>query len=999
MLTMTEHEHLTGSFGRGYTGRMSESGVDVLQRSRPIPDGSLLEALDAARAQPRPERPTEPQSWESMYAKHKRTDQWIAEQEKKIFRETTENEKPPNIPKYVLRKESNWEKFGWTESDRKLVEERLEEVFKYSERFHLNLHTPEGRKQYKNMINNTMDILLASGKTPEEIVRNLTKSNLEEQRDLVERDPELSRRGIGEAKKEAWAQIFALTGIIGSDKNQDYLYRFVYTDVFRDDLYSRFSREKPSNLYELAWQITAAEQKDSEKKFGVNGDYPILEMRVEKDVDGNTNGRYVVNQANFIRWMRERIMHWQDQAPDEYVDYFSKVQLEKDYSPVTLGSIINNAALYFTDETGQYFGDLAKQTLLEPWILNEIRKYHIIYKSVMPSDKKLVEQMGEMFALNKFTKEAAGKNMAYYLSTFALDFGSKYSDSTVGGAWNTMFLAYYNLADFEGLQEVLGKDSSFFTRKGIEAAIQKAIKKKLGNTYTLSSGAEKLLGSGLGNFEKAFTDKDGKKVDTVQDPEAFIKLVNYFATMGPNNKTKYVIEQALKDAITEQYDFHSKEGNTEEIDKHSLNLAALIAEAHTLFTGAGAKNDPNAAGFNALSKLHNLENYRRKMATEARGNAMGNPFTVAQFKMLAVDWARATRVSEAQKSDGLDKDGKPIMRTKTYLEVMEELRALDKRFAAVRKGLTSELDKLKAQHGAESPQALAKQREIEALNVAYQRKAGQLEFNENAMVNYVANHLDRARQIYEQIMGAAQIDFEKLAKYDPLTQVMSFDRAAFQDQIEEKFNKQLRYMIATYGELNMAMPVRASVFKGRKDEKTGDDWEYETIPLGEAMFGYEMLNIPQFRMCKRDAEGKEIEGSYVIENGRYVIDYNKVGDKDGLTRLWKQFALMKIGGDLWSHIEKHSRDPKYSIAYFRKVLEAIESIPAEIVGDEFSMRDTYVGKFLFDEEQIKWLKKLSKTTNFRLLLRGLRNDQKSKVDAGGFSDSFSLLINAVFRGF
>lgn len=997
---MSEHEHLTGSFGSGYTGPMSESGVDIQERPRSIPNKTLLERLDDARAQSRPDGPTEPQVWESTFESQGRKDAWIAEREKKIFRETSENEKPPNIPKHVLRKETSWEKFGWTEPERVSVKKRLDEVFEYADTFHLNLHTADGRKRYENMVNNTMDILLASGKTPQEILAELNKGKLKKGYDLVKADIEVSRRAIGESKKEAWAQIYALTDIIGSDKNQDYLYRFVYTDQFRDELKAIYKREKPLNLYELAWQITAADQKH-EDNFGVSGKYPVLEMRVDKDSDGRTHGRYVVNQANFIRWMRERIMHWQDQEPDEYVDYFSKVQLDKDYSPVTLGAIINDAALYFTDETGQYFGDLAKQTLLEPWILLEIRKYHIIYKGVMSSDKELVKQMGEMFSKNKFTKDAAGKNMAYYLSTLALDFGERNGDNTLGGAWNTMFLAYYNLGDYKKLEETLGKDSSFFTREGFEKAIEQVIKDKLDNTYTLSSGTETLLGDGLKNFEDAFSTKDanGKviKTNTVQNKDAFIKLVNYFSTMGPNNKTKHVIEEALKNTVAEQYDFVSKEGNTDEKDEFSLKLGALIAEAHTLFTGAAAKNDFNAAGFNALSKLHNLENYRRKMATEARGNAMGNPFTVAQFKMLAVDWARATRVSEAQKSDGLDKDGKPIMRTKTYLEVMEEMRALDQQFGERRKALNDQLNQIQAEFGADSEKAKAKEREIAALNVAYKRTAGQLEFKENTMVNYVANHLDRARQVNEQIMGAAQIDFEKLAKYDPLTQIMSFDRAAFQEQIQEKFNKQLRYMVATYGELNMAMPVRASVFKGRTGDN--DEWRYETIPLGEAMFGYEMLNIPQFRMLARDAEGKEIKGKYVVKNGRYVIDYNKVGSKDELTLAWKQFALMKIGADLWSHIDKHSRDPKYSIAYFRKVIEAIESIPAEIAVDEYNMKDAYVAKNLFSKEQMQWFKKLSKTTNFRLLLRGLKNDQKSKVDAGGIWDSMSLLLNVVFRGY
>lgn len=1003
---MIEHEHLTGSFDRGYTGRMSESGVGVLERPRIIPDVPLSEALHQAEvnAQHDPEAgERRPKPWESTFTDHKRSGDWLEEREKKIFRDA--EVKTLKIPEHVLRKEKSWAELGWKDDKKREVRERIEQVLQFNELFGLNLNNSEDRKRMDAMVNTTMEVMLASGKKPDEILSELNKRTLDNYRDVVRKDLDRRRTGREEEepltkREESTAQMYALTHILGSDNTQDYLTRFVYTDAFRDQLNTKFQREKPTNLYELAWQITYADR-EHEKAFGVNGEYPVLEMRVDKDKDGNVNGRYVVNQANFIRWMRERVIHWQEQEPDEYVDYFSKVQLKKEYSPVTLGEIINDHPLYFTDETGQYFGDLAKQTLLEPWILLEIRKYHIVYKSVMSSDKKLVEELGNLFAKNKFTKSAAGKNMLHYLSTMALDFGDKHGENTLGGAWNTMFLAYYNFADFENLQGMLGKDASFFTRAGMEKAMEYVLKGRLDETNNFSETMGTLMGSeNLANFEKAFTKEDGTKSNTVENSDAFTKFINFLGVMAPNANWKKVIERALINTVAEQYDFHSKEGNTQGIDKHSLALAAFIADAMTLFTGAGAKNDPNAGGFNALSKIAlNFQNYRRKMATEARGNAMGNPFTVAQFKMLGLDWMRATRVSEATKVDGIDKDGKQLTRNKTVLEVMEEMRAADRFRIQQHKKLTEKLEEIKAQQGADSEAARAKQREIDELpakvNAAYSRFAGQLEFKENAMVNYVANHIDRVRQVNEQIMSAKQIDFEKLGKYNPITQKMEFDVPAFQEQFQEKWNKQLRYMIETYGDLNLAMPVRSTVFKRRKDDK--DEWVYQTMPLGEAMFGYEMLNIPEFRKCYKDENGKDIPGKYLIEKGRYVIDYTKVDQQK--TLLWKQFSLMKIGADLWSHIQAHSRDPKYSIAYFRKVLEAIENIPSEVVGDEFSMRDTFVNNKFFSKDQIKWFKKLSKTTNFRLLLRGLKNDQKSKVDAGGVGDSFSIFINTVFRGY
>lgn len=976
---MSEHEHLTGIVARGYTRNMSEGGTAVLDNPR--------EALSPAL-----------RGWQIPHDREdpdrRRTenlpptiDQWLERKEKEIAANHTETKL--NIPKVVVREKDSWREFGWEDDQKDTLKTMLQQS--------LVLKNVETK--------NLMELLLATGKKPEDLI-----SQFNEALNYVRSPSKKLQKITDDEIINQQLNCLAMLGLNDS-KQMKYLQRFVYTEHFRDGLTAELNREKPNNLYELAWQISFFDKKHQEL-FGINGEYPILEMRVDTDADGKvTGGRYVVNQANFMRWERERIDHWQDQKPDDYVEYFSEIQFKKDYSVLNLGEILNDHTKFFADENGVYYGDLAKQALLEPWMLGIVRKLHIIYKGVMSSDKEIIKQLEQLFANNPLTKKVYGKTLLYYMMTLPLDFaeGNK-SDNTMGSAVNMMTLAYYNLSDYDKLEEVLGEDSKFFTREGMEDAIVKELKRKYENTEVTSQQLSSFLGGALKSFREAFgiEEKDGQVVNegvnrpqTKKQKDAFVKFVNIFANMKQPRNVTDVINRALKEAIKEQLNFKSSQstnkGESQDIDEYSLNVAGLIAEAMTRWTGIGAKNDTGAAGFDAMSKYLNFIEYRMKMATPDRGNAMGNPATVHQFKMLIVDYLRATRVSE---STGANKE------RKTTLQVMEEMRFLEQHHNTLREKMQREM--------AQATDAVIKERlekEIASIDTAaayaYKQIAGQLEFEDNTMVNYVANHVARAQKIYEQVMGFKQIKFDDFVISDPLAKNYAFNREKFQAAIQEEFLKPLRYLISTYGDLDLSTPIRSLVFLGRgSDDK--DKFEYRTMPLGQAMFGHQMLDIPEFRKRKKitkmvrnpetgKMEEKTVERGYLVENGHFVIDYEKVNANKDL--VWKQWALTKLNGDLTAHIKKHSREPQFTAQYLFHVIEAIESIPSEIMGDEYNMAKTDIKSKVFSKEQIRWFKRLTKTTFFDLLRRSLKHDRKKKDPSGkGWADSFALLINTIFRG-
>ncbi|MBA3723966.1 MAG: hypothetical protein H0W89_03690 [Candidatus Levybacteria bacterium] len=972
---------------------MSESGVGVLDR----------ETTASAESEPqeKPARALEVAVRE-MEAQLERT------------KETEVRDEPDRI---VLRDIKEWDQWGWEENERRKVRDGLIQVLGWDPQ------TVREERKAEAYAENTMEMLLAQGKTAQEVLGKLrVLLNATDPNDDVNKhlDQEVvtysqTRRNFSEDKYRKHAILHDKKYGLGIER-EDYIERFILSDEFRDDNQSDYDSTNPQGLEELAWQAG-----HDRSEFGVNGRYPILQMELV-DVGGRVKGQYRVNHSNFIHWMRNRMMFYEDKTDDDLNNFFTVVKIEKDLRPITLDTITDEKERYFTDADGKVQGALYTEMLKEVLGLLYIRQYDLEYKTVMSSGEELTKKMGQMYAKNKITKKSFGKSSMYYMTTTPLDYKGDKADDKMGAAFTTMQLAMYNWADFDKLQEVLGKDSSFFTEKGMLAAVQVGIEKKYEMTGNTRDGSMEFLGEKIAkSYEKAFVpkkDKDGNIVKDANgnvvktaDKKGFIEFINYFGGLQFSKNLEDTLEEALKAAMAEKFNFESSQQNIKAldddhgeaiVDKDSLKMAWWEAYSWLRFSGAATRSDTGYSAYDATRKLTGTEGYRRKMATEKRGNAFGNMYTVPMFKKLMLDFMQGVRVSEAT-TVPKDANGKPLVnkkgevepRNKSILEVFEEIVKEKRQSAPKRKELEDQIIQLKLE-GKNPEEIKKKQKELDDLYAASKRKAAQLEFGENAMTDYVANHVARAQKVYDQLMSAEEINFDKFSKYDPLSRSVSFDKPEFQKKIQEEFLKPLRYLFDTYGQVNYNMMVREHVFTHR-DEKDKDHFEFREIPMGEALFGHQMLDIPEFRMCEKDANGKDIEGKYVINQyGRHVIDYTKV--QGGETLIFKQWAMTKLGADLLTHIDSRSKDPNYNVNYFRNVLEAVESIPAEVMGGEFNMKDTAITKKFFNKEQLRWFKKLSKTTEFQLFTRGLWADLRHKAD-GGISDSFSIFLNAIFRGY
>lgn len=845
----------------------------------------------------------------------------------------------------------DWSEFGWNTEAIRSIGDRLQRLFRFN----------------NNQIRMSLQTLVSTGKTPTallselEQLSNISAMSEEAKQELKYFSDVFQQREYASQEAAEKAALLQKLGI-----RSEWIMKFILKDEFFDANERRFHDTMPNNIEDLAWQMShqAAE-------FNLDGETPILEMRIVKKQNGEIdteNSRYYVNQGNMVLWVRKEMSEYFSLSPDSAHNFFEKVHLKKRFAPLSITDMFLNEGKYFTSENkALVYKELQRQLELEVWIPTVLRQFDIEYRTAYNIEDKLTEKINQLFYNSDITKHAYGKNMWYHMLTQPLSFESAkkekgmVSDSKLGMIVNEMIMAYANFSDFNQLQDILGENSSFFTKRGMLDAVQALIKhqsQRLG-TDEMSSFLG-LKESEL--FLKAFDKQTGKV--TAATKKDFVKFINFFTTQTPGAKKVPIIREALKNAMIEKYGtWNSKKGKYElqtkdgKTDSYSMVMADMAAISWWRFSGMGAINDTAFAGYDALSKVMNAEFYRAKMIN--RGNASGNPYTVSQFKRMVVDFMRGTQtLAPTQVTDERgkplferDKEGKlkAVMRNKTPYEVMMELRVLSARHAEFLKTLEVKLRE------APTHEREAIEQQIAEINRMYQNAADQMTFNAEMMRDYAANHLDRGFKMYKLISSAEEADvLEKATRYDALRGV-TFDRAKFQSEIQEKLFKQIRYLWNTYDELNFDMDVRVpALAKGTTSNP--EELEFRTMKLGEALFGHQVLDRKMF--------WKVENGRYVMKDGKHVIDYTKV--QKNKTQLWKNWALMKIAGDIHTHRALHSTDPGFNFTYYLNVIKAMEALPGDIMGDEFKMRNLTINNKLFSKADIAWLREISGATAFNI---------------------------------
>lgn len=695
-------------------------------------------------------------------------------------------------------------------------------------------------------------------------------------------------------------------------------------------------------------EVLANEIMDTEglPEFNVGGEFELL------------NNRGEFQPQNFLQWVRYQMMYFHGESPDTPWEFDREIQLKRDYNRVSLAEMLRNSGRYFRSWRGDHpvYTELVEQIKREIWLFGSSRSNDIKYRAVMGQDEQLAKTLTDMFYLNTFTKAVWDqKSSLYWVLTMPQHFKEinkaakeKQIDNNIGKAITTAYLTYYNISDAETLREILGPNTPLLNPVRIQEIIEELEEEEdIPHDQRVENGGSYINPVLI----KGLQDPDPKKRE-----KAVVDFINIFNHSAKPPRIVNVVRRLLQEALAEQYDLYIRNKDGEyvylqeqvkdehgkpiidpatgkpqmrdkldkngkkirKVDSVSVRYAETFALSMARWTGAGARNDVNAVGFDSWAKLQHTDEYRRKQLSRTRGGALGNPYTVHLLKQLGTDFMNGTQVVAMG-----EMGERKILSHKTTLEVLMEMERASK----------------------ESGEK-------------YYNAASQLVFADNTQRSFMVDHLNRVYAIYSQVITGEEIKLEKFTKYD-LVNGLTFDRGPFEEAVKEKFFKPMRYAWSTYAGINFAKEIRTFNAKTK---------EYETVHLGEAMFGREIFDIPYF--WKPGKERISIKSKQWAEK----IDWDKVNSAEGKVEIWRQVALARIAAELFAHRDRHSTDPKYNMMYYEQVIKALEEIPADILGDEFNMQSARATGSFFYKDNIDWLRKKAKIERWRLVRNAFFTD-------------------------
>lgn len=901
-------------------------------------------------------------------------------------------------------KDEDWRKFNWEKDDAINVAEKLIAVTK-----EVDTQIEDGN------IRNALELFIVKGFSPKDVIEKLDKIFTQ-----------AKARGEGgyrsfDGVAVAFEKEFGI--------HQDDVRRFLLPKMFADRLQSAYSFDSIKSIEDWAWIIMYNDETD----WGLNGKNPLLRARVKLNEKGEIEregkkgkviaGGYYIDTTNMHRWLRSREMLRYAEDRDNPRDFFSLVDYQKGGNNIPIGQAFNQLQLFRTRDNKQHYDDLYNVFLREIWAFTELRNRDPKIREVEGSDKEFAERFKQLSYGNTFTKETYKKNLLNYMVTMPLHVEERTSggelmnyDNKFGAAWVHAFMIYYNIDDLEKLQEILGEDSEFFTQKGFLRAAQTVMDKEKANTGRTDFAT--FFGHDTQElFLKAY-DKNGKIKNDEKSREAFRKLLNVFPNFSKPEKVELILRQMVQNSIEEIYQFGEE-------DINSLEMAEVWAWSWLVYAGVTARADKDT-GYNSLSKILNSFEYRSKMFQ--RGNSTGNPATVHLFKSFGEDFfssIRTRKYREIYQKDNRgnvvrDKEGRPIIVDRHYdtiLEVFDDLAKINLERATRRKLLVDEkriiADDLKEAKkvSQDSPEVKTLKKRLADITTQieefgkeehkekYTARASDLEFSTNAEKNYANNFLERGFKLYNDVVAAEQsLEFEKFV--DRSVYGVRFKRKEFQEKVQEQIGRQVRYFLWSYGEHDFSKLVRDRLTTDTIiDGVVKRAGEWATMPLGEAMFGHQIVDYPEFWKTEKVGAKKS---RYVIDNnGRHVIDWHKVNTPEGGNLLYKRYMLARIGADIIAHKTRSFSDPDIEVSMLTNVIDALESIPGELFANEYEAHRTMIPKgSFFNKKDINWLKDFARVRQWNLIIPSLMQTFWGKHGKGlGIVDTITKFLREAFSSF
>lgn len=837
--------------------------------------------------------------------------------------------------------------------------------------------------------------------------------------------------------------------------------------VYREQVEQQlFNNNTPNNLEDVAWQIGYS----NPGKYGVSGEFPVLEVRDKKGkLITNPNKLFdreneiTVNKANYIRWIRERMMWFHSQGPDEAYDFSRAVMITKNYRPIALDEMVNNPTIYFKSAKDarvqeelkerkrvaqrahdqEAFAEIQKeeeelsnrvnkegydekflgQVIRQYWLFGADRGYDINYRLAMGNGGDLEKTVKQMFGNSTFTKTSFDKSTMYWVMTDEQNYGSdKTRDMRVGAGTVTSYLAYYYLTDVEKLREILGDNATLLSKEKLtkvrdqQAGVKESDAPDIKATKRNEVLSDKDIAAIFSGANGAINEEQFvRKLNIFQSPKIPLKLTK-LVRQSIQNDIAHKYKIYLPPGVNGSYMAEGQEGvepqkQPHRVDTETVAYADQFAFSMVRWSMAAARNNLTAAGYDYGGKMY-AETYRRKQAGGDYAGSFGISYTVPQFKMLWSDFMTSTKTV----------DGIPTLQALTDLHSAYNTIEWD----SAEKQADEAAEQARREHPEDpfAAQEAWKHTFGELTSGGLQKAdaaAGKLLFTENEMRQWSYDWFGRGREIFEQVVDAKEIKLEKFTHTDNWKGV-TFEREPFQEAINEHLVKPLRYFLRTWKDAKFDQMVRVN---------TGSEMDvhWEDKSLAEAMFGDEVLDCPEFweqpttlpdGMSEKPKKPKENDPEYKnkmkkynsdfakykkhaeangyvqmntrAKEGEWEITFRKRGTfsakevEDNRDQLVRQIAKVRIAAELYAHVDLYSTDPRYDFRFYETIINALESIPGGILGDDKDLKSAKADKnpmnrFLSPED-INWIRRKSNTTRGWLFLWAVLSATASGLQKG-----------------
>lgn len=196
--------------------------------------------------------------------------------------------------------------------------------------------------------------------------------------------------------------------------------------------------------------------------------------------DLKENKILMVDQANFIRWVRDRINFLDNETPDDPINFYSHITVESSrlFREFNLGMMIGKPGTYFRDGDGEILNELRESLVQLLWIGGTDRNMYVtlMQGDNISNDENIGKVFAQLFASDVWAKDYNGKNTLEYLLTEDEQYGT--GDMKVGRARLGSYMLYHNFTDVVELDKLFNQDGKFelYRRDVMWQALKRAAK-------------------------------------------------------------------------------------------------------------------------------------------------------------------------------------------------------------------------------------------------------------------------------------------------------------------------------------------------------------------------------------------------------------------------------------------------------------------------------------------------------------------------------------------